>query len=137
MTEISINDLEEYNFENAQKGDTVVVATINYGELQSFELCSVKSVSPKRGDVKLDTGLKYSRKGYEYGRVAFSRIYHYVLVDNEETRKMVNSYMAQKNTARKIMVQIRKINIECLMKTTSDNCRMLSLVLGEILKAGE
>ena len=48
MAEISINDLIEYDFENAQKGNTVIVATIYYGELQSFETCLVKSVSPKK-----------------------------------------------------------------------------------------
>ena len=133
MAKININDLEEYNFENAQKGDKVVVATISYGELQSFEMCSVKSVSPKMGYVTLDNGLKYSKYGYEYGRDSFSTIHHYVLADNEETREMAKAYMTQKNIARKIMTQIRKINTECLMKSTSDNCRKLSLVLDEIL----
>lgn len=133
MAEININDLEEYDFGNAQRGDTVIVATINYGELQSFTLCSVKSVSPKRGYVTLDHGLKYSKDGYEYGRDSFCRIRHHVLVDNKETREIVNSYMAQKNTALKIMTQIHRINIECLMKSTSDNCRTLSRDLDEIL----
>jgi hypothetical protein len=137
MEEISINDFEEYNFKNAQKGDIVVVATINYDELQSFELCLVKSVSPKRGDVKLDNGLKYSKDGYEYGRGSFCRIYHRVFVDGKETREMVKDYMAQRKIARKIMTQIRRINMECLIKSTSDNCRKLSLVLDEILEAGD
>lgn len=134
MAKININGLEEYNFENAQKGDKVVVATISYGELQSFEMCSVKSVSPKRRHVTLDNGLKYSENGYEYGRESFSRIHHRVFVDSDETREIAKAYMAQKNTARKIMAQIRKINTERLMKTTNDNCRMLSLVLDEILE---
>jgi hypothetical protein len=134
MAELNIKDLQEYDFKNAQKGDIVVVATINYGDLQSFTLCSVKSVSPKMGYVTLDNGLKYSKDGYEYGRDSFCRIRHSVLVDNEETREMAKAYMAQKNTARKIMAQIQKINIERLMKTTSDNCKKLSLVLDEILE---
>lgn len=136
MAGININDLEEYNFENAQKGDIVVVATIGYGWLQSFEMCSVKSVSPKRRHVTLDNGLKYSKDGYEFGRESFSRIRHCVFVDNDETREMAKAYMAQKNTARKIMAQIQKINIERLMESTSDNCRKLSLVLDNILEAG-
>jgi hypothetical protein len=137
MEEISINDFEEYNFKNAQKGDIVVVATINYGELQSFETCLVKSVSPKMGYVTLDTGLKYSKDGYEYGRDSFSRIHHRVLVNNEETWEIAKAYMAQKDTAQKIMAQIQEINTERLMKSTSDNCRKLSLVLDKILKVGE
>ena len=136
MAEININDLEEYNFENAQKGDKVVVATINYGELQSFEMCLVKSVTQKRRDVTLDNGLKYSENGYEYGRASFSRIYHRVFVGNEETREMAKAYMEQRDTAIKIVIQIQKINTERLMKSTSDNCRKLSLVLDEILEAG-
>jgi hypothetical protein len=137
MARININDLEEYNFKNAQKGDIVVVATINYGELQSFETCLVKSVSPKMGYVTLYNGLKYSKDGYEYGRDSFSRIYHRVLVNNEETWKIAKAYMAQKDTAQKIMAQIQEINTERLMKSTSDNCRKLSLVLDKILKVGE
>jgi hypothetical protein len=137
MAEININDLQEYDFKNAQKGDIVVVATINYGELQSFETCLVKSVSPKMGYVTLDNGLRYSKDGYEYGRDSFSRNYHRVLVDNEEIREMVNSYTAQKDTARKIMTKIPKININRLMQNSSDNCRKLSLVLDEILEGGE
>lgn len=135
MAEININDLQEYDFKNAHKGDIVVVATINYGELQSFTLCSVKSVSPKMGYVTLDNGLKYSKNGYEYGRDSFSRNLHRVFVENEESREMAKAYMVQRNTARKIMAQIRKINIDCLMKSTSDNCRVLSLVLDEILES--
>lgn len=137
MAELNINDLQEYNFRNAQKGDIVIVATTSYGELQSFALRSVKSVSPKRGDVTLDNGLKYSKDGYEYGRGSFCTLSHHVVTDNEETRKMANSYMTQKNTARKIMTQIPKINIERLMKSTNDNCRKLSLVLDEILEGGD
>lgn len=137
MAEININDLKRYDFENAHKGDMVVVATINYGELQSFEMCSVKSVSPKRRDVTLDNGLKYSENGYEYGRGSFSRISHCVLVDNAGTREMAKAYMEQRDTARKIMAQIREINTERLMKSTNDNCRMLSLILDEILEVGD
>jgi len=134
MTEINFNDLNKYDFENAQKGDKVIVATINHGELQSFDMCLVKSVSPKMGYVTLDNGLKYAKDGYEYGRDLYSRTYHRVFDDNEKIRGVVNSYISQKNIARKIMTQIQKINIECLMKTTSDNCRRLSLVLDEILE---
>lgn len=136
MAEININNLEGYDFKNAQKGDIVFVATINYGELQSFTLHPVKSVSPKKGYVTLDNDLKYSKDGYEYGRGSFSRISHQVLVDSEEVRKMANSYMAQKNTARNIITQLQKINMERLMKTTSTNCRRLSLILSEILEGG-
>lgn len=137
MAEININDLEEYDFENAQKGDTVIVATISYGDLQSFETRLVKSVSPKRGHVTLDNGLKYSKDGYEYGRGSFCHISHHVFVDNKETREIVNSYIAQKITARKIMTQVQKINMGRLMKTTSDNCKRLSFALEEILEAGD
>lgn len=137
MAEININDLIEYDFKNAQKGDTVVVATINYGELQSFKICLVKSVSPKKGDVTLDNGLRYSKDGYEYGRGSFCRIYHRVFVDGEKTRKMAKAYMEQRDTALKIMTQVRGITMERLMKSTSDNCIALSLALDEILEAGE
>jgi hypothetical protein len=89
------------------------------------------------GYVTLYNGLKYSKDGYEYGRDSFSRIYHRVLVNNEETWKIAKAYMAQKDTAQKIMAQIQEINTERLMKSTSDNCRKLSLVLDKILKVGE
>lgn len=136
MAKISINDLIEYDFENAQKGNTVIVATINYGELQFYNLClvKVKSVSPKRGDVTLDNGLKFSKTGYEYGREPFCRIHHRVFVENEESREMAKAYTAQRKIVRKIMVQIQEINVERLMKTTSDNCKKLSLALDEILE---
>ena len=137
MAEININDLEKYDFKKAQKGDRVVVATINYGEVQSFYLYSVISVSPKRHDVTLDNGLKYSKDGYEYGRDSFSRNCHRVLVDNEEIREMANSYMTHRKIAQKIMGQIREISVRLMMKSTVDNCRKLSLVLDEILEAGD
>ena len=135
MAEINVNDLEEYNFENAQ--DKVIVVTINYGELQSFETCLVKSVSPKMGYVTLDNGLKYSKDGYEYGRGSFCRILHRVLVDNEEIREMANSYMMHREIAQKIMGQIREISVRLMMKSTVDNCRKLSLALEEILEGGD
>lgn len=137
MAEININDLKEYDFKNAQKGDTVVVATIGYGELQFYNSClvKVKSVSPNRGDVTLDNGLKFSKTGYEYGREPFCRFHHRVFVENEESREMAKAYTAQRKIVRKIMVQIQEINVERMMKTTNDNCRMLSLVLDKILEA--
>lgn len=49
MAEININDFDAYGFENAQKKDTVIVATILYENLQSIDIHTVKSVSPKRG----------------------------------------------------------------------------------------
>lgn len=137
MAEININDLKKYDFENAQKGDIVVVATINRGELQFFKTCLVKSVSPKMGYVTLDNGLKYSKDGYEYGRDSFSTISHCVLVGNKETREMANVYMMQYFSAQEIMAQIQKIDMSSLMKTTNDKCRRLNLVLSEILEAGE
>ncbi len=137
MAKININDLKAYDFENAQKGNKVVVATISYGELQSFKTCLVKSVSLKRGYVTLDNGLKYSKYGYEYGRGSFSTISHCVFVDNEKNREIAKAYMSQRTTAREIMSQIRKINMERLMKTTGDNCRKLSFALDEILKGGD
>lgn len=137
MAELNIDDLQEYNFKNAQKGDVVVVATISYSELQSFETCLVKSVSPKKRDVTLDNGLKYSKDGYEYGRVSFCRIHHRVFVDNEETREIANSYMAHREIAWKIMGQIREISVKLMMESTADNCRKLSLVLDEILDGGD
>lgn len=137
MARINIDDLERYDFENAQKGDEVVVVTMNFGKLQSFDICLVKSVSPKKGYVTLDNDLKYSKEGYEYGRGSYNLIYHRVFVANKESREMVDSYKAQKNTAQKIMAQIQEINMERLMKTTNDNCRKLNLVLDEILEEGE
>lgn len=137
MAEININDFQEYNFKNAQKGDIVIVATIYYDELQSFETCLVKSVSPKKCDVTLDNCLRYSKDGYEYGRDSFCRFYHRVLVDNEETREMIKAYMAHRDIAQKIMGQIREINVKLMMKSTADNCRKLSLALDKILEAGD
>ena len=132
MTEININDFDAYDFENAQKKDTVIVATILYEDLQSIDIHTVKSVSPKRGDVTLDNNLKYSKTGYEYGRSSFYN--HLVFVYSEEKRKLVESYMTHRKIARKVMDQIREINIKLMMKNTVDNCRKLSFALDEILE---
>lgn len=136
MAELNINDLEEYNFKNAQKGDTVIVAKLLYGDLHSIDICRVKGVSPKRGDVTLDNGLKFSKIGYEYG-YPFVSTNHYVFAYSEESKKLVEGYIAHRKIAQKIMGQIREISVKLMMKSTADNCRKLSLALEEILEAGD
>ena len=131
MAEININDFDAYDFENAQKKDTVIVATILYGDLQSIDIHMVKSVSPKRGDVTLDNNLKYSKTGYEYDRCSFCN--HLVFVYSEEKRELVESYMMHRKIAQKVMGQIRELNIKLMMKNTADSCRKLSFALDKIL----
>ena len=132
MNEI-LDTLEKYDFEKANKGDKIIVATLNYGILQSFMFCTVKSVSSKLGRVTLDNGLRYSRDGYEYGRESFSTNTNLGFSYTKENVEQVNNYLAREAMARKIMKQRREITKEKLMDMSLDILMKLNTMIEEVL----
>lgn len=132
MNEI-LDSLEKYDFGEAKKGDKVIVATLNYGILQSFRFCTVKSVSHKLGRVTLDNGLRYSRDGYEYGRESFSTNTNLVFSYAEGNVEQVNNYLAREAMARKIIKQLRGITKEKLVDVPLDTLTKLNTMIAEVL----
>ena len=130
-----LNGFERYDFEKASKGDKVIVATLNFGKLQSLEFHTVKSVSLKLGRVTLDNDLKYSKDGREYGRDSFVR--NIVFSSTKESDGQVNDYLDREVIARRIMNRLPKITKEKLIGVSQDTLAELDTTLKEVLRRAD
>lgn len=130
-----LNRFKRYDFEKANKGDKVIVATLNFGKLQSLEFHTVKSVSLKLGRVTLDNDLKYSKDGREYGRDSFVR--NIVFSRTKESVGQVNEYLSREVIARRIMNRLPEITKEKLMVVSQEYLAELDIALKEVLRRAD
>ena len=100
---IEISKLSEYDLNNAKAGDKVIIGYNEYSALWSFKEATIKSVSPKRGDITLSNGSKYRKDGRKMGVGKWDFGYRDTLFSvSKENIKIINSYMISKNKANEI-----------------------------------
>lgn len=103
-------NLSKYDLTNAKAGDKIIVGNYNYS-FWSFKEVTIKSVSPKRGDITLSNGSKYQKDERKIG-VSKWNLQHYS--DNffeytQENIKAINGYMISMNEANEIIDWFREI----------------------------
>jgi hypothetical protein len=59
--------VSKYDLNNAKAGDKVIVGYCYNYPLWSFKEVTIKSVSPKRGDITLSNGSRYKKDGRKMG----------------------------------------------------------------------
>ena len=114
--EININELKLYDCANAKAGDKVIYAYMSsWGITWSFTAHTIKSVSPKRGDITLDD--RFKSKFDKYGRLSGKGRYDtsqsLLLEYSEDNLKKINSYIEYNKLFSKIKERLEKLRNNC------------------------
>jgi hypothetical protein len=136
---LDISKLSEYDLNNAKAGDKVIIGYNEYSDLWCFQEVTIKSVSSKRGDITLSNGSKYRKDGKKMGVGRWD--FHFSDDFFEYTQgniKAINSYMATKNKANKIIKwfgELEKQGFKMLYDLPEDKISVLHKTLQEIFGA--
>ena len=110
--EININELKLYDCANAKAGDKVIYAYMSsWGISWSFTAHTIKSVSPKRGDITLDDRFKskFDKYGRLSGRGRYDMSRSLLLEYNEDNLKKVNAYIKYDKLLLKTKERLEKL----------------------------
>lgn len=133
---IDISKLSEYDLNNAKAGDKVIIGYNEYSALWSFKEVTIKSVSPKRGDITLSNGSKYRKDGRKMGVGTWDFCYSDTLFSvSKENIKIINSYMISKTKANEIekwLCEIEPQGFKMLYDLPEDKISVLHKTLQEI-----
>ena len=107
---LDIDNLSKYDLNNAEVGDKVIVGYRNYGSLWSFKEVTIKSISPKRGDITLSNGSRYQKDGRKIGGSRWDLHYSDDFFEYTQGNiEVITSYMVSKNEANEIIKWVREI----------------------------
>lgn len=134
---LNMNNLSKYDLANAKVGDKIIVGCDNLS-LWSFKEVTIKSVSPKRGDITLSNGSKYQKDGRKMGVGRWDPHYS----DNffEYTRgniEVINNYMVSKNKANEIikwLCEIEKQGFKMLYDLSEEDISVLHKTMKKIFE---
>jgi hypothetical protein len=130
---LDMANLSKYDLINAKVGDKIIVGHDNY-PLWSFKEVTIKSVSPKRGDITLSNGSRYQKDGRKMGVGRWDN--HYALFEyTQENIAIINSYISARNEAGYIVQLFRKIETQgfkMLYDLPEDKISVLHKTLQEI-----
>lgn len=137
---LDMNNLSKYDLTNAKVGDKIIVGHNNYS-LLSFKEVTIKSVSPKRGDITLSNGSRYQKDGRKMGVGRWD--FHYSDNFFEYTQgniEVINRYITSKQKADDIVVQLREIEIQgfkMLYDLSEDKIDILHKTMTKIFEVSE
>lgn len=134
---LDMNNLSNYDLANAKVGDKIIVGCYNLS-LWSFKEVTIKSVSPKRGDIMLSNGSRYQKDGRKMGVGRWDSHYS----DNffEYTRgniEVINNYMISKNKANEIikwLCEIEKQGFKMLYDLSEEDISVLHKTMKKIFE---
>ena len=105
--------LSKYDLNNAKAGDKVIVGYCYDAPLWRFNEVTIKSVSPKRGDITLSDGKRYQKDGRKMGVGRWNRHYGDNFFEyTQENIATINSYIEARNEAGYIVQLFRKIEMQ-------------------------
>lgn len=139
---LDMNNLSKYDLTNAKAGDKVIVGYDNsYGHsVWTFNEATIKSVSPKRGDITLSNGKRYQKNGRKMG-VMSRWDFHYSDNFFEYTQgniEVINNYtkgVNKINDLLKYFMKIEKQGFKMLYDLPEDKISVLHKTLQEIFGA--
>lgn len=135
--EIDINELKLYDCANAKAGDKVIYAYMSsFGYSWSFTGHTIKSVSPKRGDITLDNRFKskFDKCGRLAGKGRYDTSQSLLLEYNEDNIKKINPYIEYNKLLSKTKEQLEKLYNNCyaeVRKMPEDKLKKLYDLLKE------
>lgn len=107
---LDVDNLNKYDLTNAKVGDKIIVGNYDNYFLWSFKEVTIKSVSPKRGDITLSNGSRYQKDGRNMSVGKWD--FHYGDYFFEYTQgniEVITSYMVSQNEANEIIKWVREI----------------------------
>lgn len=137
--ELDESKLKSYDLDKAKIGDKIVIGHCYDYPLWTFDEVTIKSVSPKRGDITLSNGKRYQKDGRKIGVDRWES--HYGDGFFEHTQKniaIINSYISAMNEARyivKLFREIEKQGYKMLYDLPEDKISVLHKTLQEIFGA--
>lgn len=135
--EIDINELKLYDYANAKAGDKVIYAYMSsWGITWSFTTHTIKSVSPKRGDITLDDRFKskFDKYGHLSGRGRYDTSQSLLLEYSEDNLKKINPYIRYNKLLYKTKERLEKLCDNCyaeVRKMPEDKLKALCDLLKE------
>ena len=110
---LDISKLSEYDLNNAKAGDKVIVGYCYDAPLWRFNEVTIKSVSPKRGDITLSNGSRYKKDGRKMGVGRWDLHYSDDFFEYTQGNiEVINRYMVSKNEANMVISWLREIEIQ-------------------------
>ena len=111
--ELDRSKLKLYDLDKAKVGDKIIVGYCYDYPLYTFNEVTIKSVSPKRGDITLSNGKRYQRDGRKMGVGRFDRRYGDDFFEyTQENIATINNYIKARNEAGYIVQLLRKIEMQ-------------------------
>lgn len=105
--------LKSYDLDKAKVGDKIVIGYCYDYPLWRFDEVTIKSVSPKRGDITLSDGKRYQKDGRKMGVGKWDRHYGDAFFEyTQENIATINSYISVMKEARDIVHLFRKIEAQ-------------------------
>ena len=102
--------VSEYDLRNAKVGDKIIVGHCYDYSLWGFKEVTIKSVSPKRGDITLSNSSRYQKDGRKMGVGRWDSHYSDDFFEYTQGNiKVINSYMVSQNEANEIVNWFREI----------------------------
>lgn len=139
---IDIDKLTEYDLSNAKVGDKVIIANHYDTTRWYFEEATIKSISPKRGDITFnDRGVtRVDRNGRRIGAGRWDNKYYTYLKHTQGNIAIINSYIRVMSEARDIVQLFRKIEMQgfkMLYDLPEDKISVLHKTMKEIFEVSE
>lgn len=111
--ELDESKLKLYDLAKAKVGDKIIVGRCYDYPLWMFNEVTIKSISPKRGDITLSNGKRYQKDGRKMGVDRWESHYGDNFFEyTQENIKTINSYISAKNEAGYIVHLFRKIEMQ-------------------------
>ena len=128
--------VSKYDLRNAKVGDKVIVGHCYDYPLRRFDEVTIKSVSPKRGDITLSNGKRYQKDGRKMGVHKWDLHYSDEFFEyTQENIKVINSYVVSKNKVNEIVKWFREIEKQgfiMLYKLSEEEISFLYKTMKEI-----
>ena len=139
---LDIDKLSKYDITNAMVGDTVIIANQYDSSRWYVEETTIKSVSPKRGDITFNnqSSTRVDRTGRKIGASRWENKYYIYLESTQENIAIINSYVRAMSKARYIVQLFSKIErqgFKMLYDLPEDKVSVLYKAMKEAFEVSE
>lgn len=139
---LDIDKLSKYDLTNAFVEDKVIIANQYDNSRWYLEEATIKSISPKRGDITFNDrgGTRVDKNGRKIGAGRWDNKFYTYLEYTQENIAIINSYIRAMNQARGIVLLFEKIEkqgFKMLYDLPEDKINILYKTMTEIFEVSK